>query len=191
MSTRLYPRYQDFLHQWCAREWNAASLDVPYAVKLLNGNAKFQLPLLCLLIDDIVDFPYRADCWSTLDDIPQAYALAEMRMLRNVTVDDDGVVRADDLVFNVGALRTFTGLVVIHGGATASSSPLVLHADSEGVLGFPITVEQQDLVITWNPDGIFAIQSMSPDHCRLTSFTPISSRVAARGLASSLPPAVF
>lgn len=87
--------------------------------------------------------------------------------LTNVTVNDSGIVDADNVVFSsVAAFDENTGqsdgqcdAVIIYrdDGSAAGTSRLIAWLDNNAITGLPVTPNGTDINLNWNASGIFQL----------------------------------
>jgi hypothetical protein len=131
-----------------------ANVVQPSAKKLfMDGDIDLLADTIKVYLIDLSDYTY-STAHAFLSDIPAAARVASATLTTKTTTG--GVFDAADSTFPSVSGDISEALAIVKDTGTEATSPYITFIDS-GVGGFPITPQGTQVLITWNPSGIFGL----------------------------------
>jgi hypothetical protein len=129
------------------------AIQPPTKKLFLDGGIDMLTDTIKVYLIDLADYTY-SSAHAFLSDIPAAARVANATLASKTTTN--GVFDAADSTFPAVSGDVSEALVIVKDTGTESTSPYITFIDS-GVGGLPITPQGTQILITWNPSGIFGL----------------------------------
>ncbi len=91
---------------------------------------------------------------ASLADVPAAARVATVTLSAKTVTG--GVFAAADVTFGAVTGDAVGAVLLWAEGASDTLSPLIAYFDTD-LVGFPVTPDGGDIILTWSPSGVFAL----------------------------------